>query len=87
MAEGPEYLLAKIRRAPACSSRRELETLYLGFGFTIRHGANHDVVSHSQFPELRGTIARHQSLAIGYFTTAVKLIDKLKELRAQSVGE
>jgi hypothetical protein len=36
---------------------------------------------HPDFPELKATVTRHRSLAIGYIQYAIKLIDKLKKLK------
>lgn len=74
-------LLERLRRSSANAKREELIALYEAFGFEIRHGKNHDLAVHPKFPMLRATIARHNSLAVGYFKTAVKLIDTLTAKR------
>jgi hypothetical protein len=61
--------------------RSYLDKLYLGFGFIISHGANHDIIKHPDFPILRTTLPRHRELARGYVEYAVKLVDKLLELQ------
>jgi len=64
----------------------DLESLYEGFGFIIKHGQNHDIVKHPNFPHLRSTLPRHIQLAKGHVEYAVKLVDKLSELQKQSEG-
>ena len=49
--------------------------------------APHRVYIHPEFPDLRATIGRHRSLAKGYATTAVRLIDTLRPGRwSQNAG-
>jgi len=80
MPEKAEKLLEDMRASKANWGRSDLQTLYLGFGFDIRHGAKHDIVSHPRHPQLRATLPRHAKLAKAYVTTAVKLVDRLHEL-------
>ena len=49
--------------------------------FLQENGASHDIVKHLEFPELRATLPRHRELAKGYVEFAVKLVDKLLELK------
>ena len=71
------------------SSWLEAETadrLYSAVGFTIRHGSDHDVVSHPDFLErleLRAVLPRHSELAPSYVRQAVKRIETLIELKRQ----
>ena len=73
-------LLERARRSLSNWRRRELDEMYLGFGFEIRSGAKHDVVKHPKYPQLRTTLPRHGSLAKGYITYAISLIERLIEL-------
>jgi len=75
-----EKLLSRMRASKSGWSQKDMESLYLGFGFQFREGANHRFYSHPKYTELFATVARHNSLAIGYVTTAIKLIEKLKEM-------
>jgi hypothetical protein len=77
-----EKLLARMRASKADWNFKDLETLYLGFGFTYREGSKHRMYYHPTHPELYATVARHTSLAKGYVVDAVKLIDRLKQLEA-----
>ncbi|MCX6034097.1 MAG: hypothetical protein NTV38_03850 [Chloroflexi bacterium] len=70
-----------MRKSKSNWRRTDLDKLYKGFGFTISHGANHDIVKHPAFPSLRTTLPRHRELARGYVEFAVKLVDKLLELQ------
>jgi hypothetical protein len=81
MPRRAEKLLERMRASKAGWSRSDLDALYAGYGFTIKHGASHDIVSHTEFPELRATLPRHKDLAKAYIAHAVKLIDRLHELR------
>ena len=69
-----------MRRSTDGWKRSDLDRLYSGFGFTVRHGAKHDVVAHPDFPRLRTTLPRHRQIARGYVLFAVELIDELKKL-------
>lgn len=61
--------------------RRDLESLYLGFGFIIKTGRGpHDKVYHPDFPFLVTSLPRHRKLAKVYVTIAVDLVDKLNAL-------
>ena len=43
------------------------QTLYLGFGFNMRHGDSHDVYKHPDYPFLRELVPRHaKELGSGY---------------------
>lgn len=77
-------LLEGMRRTTANWKRRDLDTLYLGFGFKIRVGRKHDVAKHPDYPTLRATLPNeHQYLANEFIRTAVKLIDQLHQLKKQ----
>jgi len=78
-----EVLLENMRRSTTNWKRRDLDNLYLGFGFSIKNGAKHDVAKHKVYPQLRATLPRHSYLAKGYITFAVKLIEQLQELERQ----
>jgi len=74
-------LLEAMRRSQNNWTRHDLETLYLGFGFRIHRGSKRDIAINKQYPELRSTLPNHKSFAKGYINSAVRLIDKLQELR------
>ena len=78
-----EKLLEKMRQSKSNWKRKDIETLYLGFGFIIKAGRNHDIVKHPEFPELRQTLPRHKKLAKGYVKDAVNLVDDLLRLREE----
>lgn len=83
MPSRAEKLLESMRRSTANWTRLDLDALYLGYGFEIRRGKRHDIAKHPQYPELRATLPRHSSLAKGYISYAVKLIDRLLEMEKQ----
>lgn len=72
-----DELLRRARVSKADWGHDEVVALYQTYGFEVRHGSRHDVVVHPQHPDLRGTVARHKSLATGYVSHAVRLIDEL----------
>ncbi len=75
-----EKLLERMRASKAGWGVADLEALYLGFGFHFREGARHRLYFHPQHPELFAPVGRHRSLAKGYISAAVRLIDRLKEI-------
>jgi hypothetical protein len=77
MTSKAEKLLEQMRQSKSNWKRTDLERLYEGYGFIIKHGSNHDIVKHPDYPELRTTLPRHRKLARGYVEFAVKLIDRL----------
>jgi hypothetical protein len=81
MTSKGQKLLEHMRQSKSNWKRSDLDKLYKGYGFVITHGRNHDIVKHPDFPELRTTLPRHNYLAKGYVEFAVKLIDRLLELR------
>ena len=86
MPSEADRLLERARRSSAGWRRQEIDRLYQGFGFRIRQGSNHDVVTHPDFLgnlELRGTLPRHSEIAKEYVRAAVKHIEKLKQLQAE----
>lgn len=76
-----DKLLEKMRKSKTGWKFNELESLYVKFGFEKYEGSRHTMYIHPDFPELRATVTRHKSLAIGYVHHAIKLIDRLKELK------
>ncbi|MGQ0814062.1 MAG: hypothetical protein ACT4O1_06305 [Gemmatimonadota bacterium] len=78
---GDEELLARLVRSKTDCGWEDLDRLYTSFGFDKREGGKHTLYVHSRDPRnLRATVARHRSLAIGYITTAIRLIRQLKTL-------
>jgi hypothetical protein len=74
-----EELLERMRASKAGWGAGDLEKLYLGFGFVFREGSRHRLYVHPRYSDLYATVGRHRSLAIGYITTAIRLIGELKE--------
>jgi hypothetical protein len=81
MARGDYELLERMRRTRSGWGEKELDRLYRSFDFReiTRPRAPHRIYVHPDYPDLRATVARKKSLPKGYATTAVRLIDKLKE--------
>jgi hypothetical protein len=59
--------------------------IYEGFGFERREGGKHILCVHPKYPHLRATVSRSSHLKIGYFATAVRLVEEL--LRLEPEGE
>jgi hypothetical protein len=89
MPSKAEKLLAQMRESPKNWRRRDLETVYRGFGFVIKPSRGpHDKVIHSDFPTLITSLPRHRELAIYNIIQAIDLIDKLLALKkAKEEGE
>jgi hypothetical protein len=88
LASKAEKLLERMRRSKSGWKRKDFDTLYEGFGFTIRSGSSHDIVSHPDFPELRDTLPRHSGeLGKSYAKDAVKLVDELLRLQEGQAQE
>ena len=77
MADGDVELLEQMRRRRGDWGEDDFDRLYRSFGFReiTRPRAPHRVSIHPEFPDLRATVGRLRSLAKGYATTAVRLID------------
>ena len=77
-------LLERMKDNSAGWHPQDFHTLYLGFGFTIRNGAKHDIFIHPDFPQIRDSIPRHaKELSNGYAKDAVKNIEALIELQKE----
>ena len=79
MADGAMELLEQMRRQRSGWGEEDFDRLYRRFGFQeiTRPRAPHRVCVHPEFPDLRATVGRHRSLAKGYATTAVRLVETL----------
>ena len=86
MPSKAEKLLEQMRSSKSNWKRADLDKLYEGFGFVISHGGSHDIVKHPGFLQLRTSLPRHRVLARGYVEFAVKLVDRLLELKQESKG-
>jgi len=78
-----QKLLERMRQSKHGWGHDDLHTLYRGFGFWYREGPKHRIYIHTEYPELRATVARHDPLPLGYVRRAIELIDRLKELQAE----
>ena len=85
MADGDMELLEQMRRPRSGWGEEDFDRLYRRFGFReiTRPRTPHRVYVHPEFPGLRATVGRHRSLAKGYATTAVRLIDTLLSRQAE----
>ena len=81
MTSKAEKLLERMRQSKSNWKRKDLDSLYIGFGFIITHGKKHDIVKHPDYPLLRTTLPRHTKLAKGYVEQAIKLVDRLLEMK------
>jgi hypothetical protein len=85
VADGDVELLEQMRRRRGGWGEDDFDRLYRSFGFReiTRPRAPHRVYVHPEFPDLRATIGRHRSLAKGYATMAVRLIDTPRARQVQ----
>jgi predicted RNA binding protein YcfA (HicA-like mRNA interferase family) len=79
-----EDLFDDMCRSKAGWTAKDLETLYLGFGFRRRDGGKHVVYSHPKYPSLRTTVTRSHTVPVGYVQTAIRLVRTLRELDTAS---
>ncbi len=87
MTSKAHKLLERMKQSKTGWKRQDLDKLYVGFGFIIQHGSNHDIVKHPQYPQLRTTLPRHNYLARGYVDYAIKLVDTLIEMQKETRDE
>lgn len=81
---GAEKLLARMRGSKAGWTADDLDRLYKGYGVHSKQGGKYTLYIHPRFPELRATVTRHRSLPIGYVQTAIRQIERLIELEAET---
>ena len=74
MPSTAEKLLARMRLSKADWGADDLHTLYMGFGFECEQGSKHTLYIHPVWHDLRATVGRHSPLAVGYVTTALRLV-------------
>lgn len=79
-----EKLLARMRASKSGWGQKDFESLYEGFNFQFREGSRHRFYFHPKYPQLYAVVARHDKLAKGYASDAVKLIDQLKRLESSN---
>ena len=87
MPSGAEKLLERKQRSKAGWKRNDLETLYEGFGFVLKHGGKHDHYRHPDYPELRDTLKRSRSVPEYNVRNAVNLIKRLKVLEEAATSD
>jgi hypothetical protein len=77
-------LLGKARENPEGWSVSNLHTLYTGFGFVWKNRgkrAPHRVYAHPDYPILYGTAPHGRKIDVEYVKDAVKLIERLLQLK------
>lgn len=87
MVSKSEKLFERMKNSSAGWKREDIDSLYLGFGFIIRSGNNHDIATHPDFPSLRATLPRHKSIAKCYIKDAIENIKKLNISRQEKESE
>ncbi len=73
-----EKLLERMRKSKSGWTSNDLIRLYRGFGFDIRNGSRHYVITHSVYPSLRATLPRRLKDSTPYVSEAIKMIDKME---------
>jgi hypothetical protein len=69
-------LLEDMRNSPSGWGQNDLERLLTGFGFKEK-GKKHAIYIHPDFPDLRISVPRHNTLKEWVARDAVKAIDQL----------
>lgn len=71
-------ILKRMQRTKAGFGQKDLETLYLGFGFDFEEGAKHRKYFHPKHHDLANRVGRHdRGLSKGYVDDAIDTIDIL----------
>jgi hypothetical protein len=83
MTSKAEKLFESMKASPNNWKRRDIDSLYEGFGFIITHRRSHDIVKHPSYPELRSTLPRHNEIAKYYVKVALELVEKVKSLKRE----
>lgn len=73
-----EKLLARMRKSKSGWTSQDLLRLFRGFGFDVRNGSSHDVITHSDYPSLRQTLPRRLKDSTPYVSQAIKMIDNME---------
>lgn len=81
MPSSAEKLLERMRRSKSGWKRKDIESLYEGFGFVLHHGSKHDYYKHPDYPKLRDTLKRSRTIPEYNVRKAVRLIDKYIAIR------
>lgn len=81
MVREDDKTLERMRCSKVGWKYTDIERLYLKYGFEKKEGGKHSLFIHPEFPELRATVARHNTIPIGYIQFAIKIIDRLKQLQ------
>jgi hypothetical protein len=74
-----------MQQSPRGWGQRDIDSLLTGFGFTAKEGGKHRLYKHARLPQVRLTVGRHNDLAVGYVTDAVKAVDALLQLDEEVV--
>ena len=85
MGNRGRILLERAKMSPGGWNRRQLNELYLAYGFIIVARTSHDQAIHPDYPkllQLRATLTRASGdIHPDYVRTAVKMISLLQEMR------
>ena len=73
-----EKLLARMRKSKSGWTSQDLLRLFRGFGFDVRNGSSHDVITHTAYPSLRLTLPRRLKDSTPYVSKAIKMIDNME---------
>lgn len=74
-------LLERMRQSHANWKCQDIITMMRGFGFTLRHGSKHDVLTHEEYRWLRLTLPRGRNIKSSYVLDAIALVDMSMELK------
>lgn len=87
MSSKVNKLLRRLRQSKTGWRVKDLKTLYEHYGFIIRSGAKHDVITHPDFPQIRDMLPRGSGeLAPEYAKDALKSIEKVLAMFEENVN-
>ena len=87
MSMGDEKLRARLARTKQGCRPRELDRLYVSYGFEKREGKKHTIYTHPRYPKLQAAVARHTRLHRFYVQTALTLLADLDVLEQEEKPE
>lgn len=78
MGKKARKLLERMRQSKSGWGANDLLTLYEGFGFTIRQGRRHAVITHPERRHLRTVLPRHaKGLSEVYVSIAIAFVEEV----------
>lgn len=78
MPSKADKLLKRLRQTQKGWTAKDLMIIYRHFGFTVRSGAKHDIITHPDFPDIRDVLTRSSGeISPEYARDALKSIERV----------